>query len=1043
MYTTEHLQGDVNIRGSFGSEIRSVRSFFGLLAMFRGRNLLLLILLAIGCRIWQDWWTWKAVSDDDYYTAGWLDVGSTTTVYVIENDLDTCRSHFRFYCKWLESACRNERFTQQMSIGRHYKHVFYFNEGKMDKEFDTLLRKVSEACETDFRSIHAFTRLNWSLSTVEGSNVVITSCDVEGPFLPKYFLGLGYSFWTDAYTSKFQHGDRFVANMVNCEDGETNLVLPVAIHHSLLDQFDGQNILSGRNLSLWFKGRQMYKSESIQWAFLGFHSEGMNWKRLSQARVSICEIQRQTQSRSGAPHPWEGLFLETKWAQEISDLRLYKDLSLRLVEEVRVPVAIDRTLVVVAFQEKNEECKSNMIYFLQVAIIPDDLANAPLDYIIVVSGATTLQFPRLKNTRVIHASKYCFNFGLWGFGLKYRTLAHTTFILLNPMVRGPFLPAWFTAHWSSSFLSMLDNRVKLVGTSMNCPDSSGAPDVYLMSAAMALDKIGVHMGLKAGVFECAAQSEYMQNEGHFVQVLRNAGLRVEFQFETNTLNSSTWQGDGCLPPKDVTNPVHGPTPHPFELVFYTASEQKKELTLTNFLSVQTYLSVAPKLVDSNFIVMLSHTSSLLEESSRILVELASLALKNGFDVRVLAPEVTGPLQRELADRRVATGHLLGLHPQWKEDGFDLLGLILRVFWERLPSTVICNTLWWAKALAMIPPIRARSPAFVLFAHENEIIVPNFAQDSFAFKDRKSVAGPSLKSRDAWYGETVPVFQGDRKTFLANIDAVVFPAEASRKLWLDSDTGNFDNFHVFNNFLDFADVQHRAGIGGQQGIRNVRAAVRQEFGFSENAFVMTVTGPICARKNQLALLQDGVVSLLNRYLFDAEWMILVMGAIEIEESLSTEYLNKFLTMAKTFSLSKHVHVLPYNPANLTYIAAADLHVSVSRMEVSPLNTLEAKMLGIPVLMTPAGGSAEQMIADRVDGYLLRDFEQRSLEDALRRIFSHKDPLAAMHDAWSRHEFDPLEIFEAFVPQTGLYTVAFPGQMILALSPRLCSSADVTA
>ena len=69
-----------------------------------------------------------------------------------------------------------------------------------------------------------------------------------------------------------------------------------------------------------------------------------------------------------------------------------------------------------------------------------------------------------------------------------------------------------------------------------------------------------------------------------------------------------------------------------------------------------------------------------------------------------------------------------------------------------------------------------------------------------------------------------------------------------------------------------------------------------------------------------------------------------------------------------------------------------------MEVSPLNTLEAKMLGIPVLMTPAGGSAEQMIADKIDGYLLADFEQRSFEDALWKIFSHKDPVAAMHDAW---------------------------------------------
>ena len=45
--------------------------------------------------------------------------------------------------------------------------------------------------------------------------------------------------------------------------------------------------------------------------------------------------------------------------------------------------------------------------------------------------------------------------------------------------------------------------------------------------------------------------------------------------------------------------------------------------------------------------------------------------------------------------------------------------------------------------------------------------------------------------------------------------------------------------------------------------------------------------------------------------------------------------------------------------------------MSFQEVNPLNLLEAKVLGIPVLTTPAGGSQEQMVADEIDGFAIPD------------------------------------------------------------------------
>ena len=59
-----------------------------------------------------------------------------------------------------------------------------------------------------------------------------------------------------------------------------------------------------------------------------------------------------------------------------------------------------------------------------------------------------------------------------------------------------------------------------------------------------------------------------------------------------------------------------------------------------------------------------------------------------------------------------------------------------------------------------------------------------------------------------------------------------------------------------------------------------------------------------------------------------------------------------------------------------IRAVDSQVSLSFQEVNPLNLLEAKILAVPVLTTPAGGSPEQMVADGIDGFALKAGEEGS-------------------------------------------------------------------
>lgn len=52
------------------------------------------------------------------------------------------------------------------------------------------------------------------------------------------------------------------------------------------------------------------------------------------------------------------------------------------------------------------------------------------------------------------------------------------FIMMNASVRGPFMPNGVQITWLNYFLSQLNDKVKLVGTSINCL-SNNHPDAKL------------------------------------------------------------------------------------------------------------------------------------------------------------------------------------------------------------------------------------------------------------------------------------------------------------------------------------------------------------------------------------------------------------------------------------------------------------------------------------------------------------------------------------------------------------------------------------
>eukprot|EP00775_Hariotina_reticulata_P008529 gene8529-8711_t len=99
---------------------------------------------------------------------------------------------------------------------------------------------------------------------------------------------------------------------------------------------------------------------------------------------------------------------------------------------------------------------------------------------------SAIELPAIANVQYIYYAGPCYEWGMVGWllsediskqhGISWQQ--HKYFIFLSSAVRGPFLPAYLQdkMHWTEPFLSRLDNKVKLVGSTVVCGDSPSHPE---------------------------------------------------------------------------------------------------------------------------------------------------------------------------------------------------------------------------------------------------------------------------------------------------------------------------------------------------------------------------------------------------------------------------------------------------------------------------------------------------------------------------------------------------------------------------------------
>lgn len=180
-----------------------------------------------------------------------------------------------------------------------------------------------------------------------------------------------------------------------------------------------------------------------------------------------------------------------------------------------------RTLVMYVYHESNEWYKDNLRFFIKVAMQDND--HDDVDYLLIINGDSNLPLEALLATtaaqregrvQLLRRPNTCYDGGSMGEVLRAQPRlaeSYRYYILMNSSVRGPFLPRYFQAifkanseegcsralAWTSVLTSLLDDEVKLAGTTISCMGQ-----VHVQSMVLATDQFGLGLLLNGGVLDC-------------------------------------------------------------------------------------------------------------------------------------------------------------------------------------------------------------------------------------------------------------------------------------------------------------------------------------------------------------------------------------------------------------------------------------------------------------------------------------------------------------------------------------------------------------
>lgn len=263
-----------------------------------------------------------------------------------------------------------------------------------------------------------------------------------------------------------------------------------------------------------------------------------------------------------------------------------------------------KTVVSYAYYE-TDRSMYNLDFFSQNGITE----RTDILFIIVINGyKCSVELPDYKNCVIIKKENSGFDFGAHKASIDYlleinncdaNNLPYENYVFMNSGVIGPFLPTYYPSdlyHWTNIFTSKLNDKVKLVGTSLGCFEYTYIPakGPHIEGFCFCLDKIGLITALEQNtIFVNHLNKHLAVVNGEFLlsETILKAGFTVDcllYKYNgIDWLNIDNWL-DRC---KSVfpsrTGTYDNISIHPFEVVFHKYFWGNHNLV--NFDYVSTYV----------------------------------------------------------------------------------------------------------------------------------------------------------------------------------------------------------------------------------------------------------------------------------------------------------------------------------------------------------------------------------------------------------------------------------------------------------------------
>ena len=134
----------------------------------------------------------------------------------------------------------------------------------------------------------------------------------------------------------------------------------------------------------------------------------------------------------------------------------------------------------------------------------------------------------------------------------------------------------------------------------------------------------------------------------------------------------------------------------------------------------------------------------------------------------------------------------------------------------------------------------------------------------------------------------------------------------------------------------------------------KSALREQYGYSDDDFIMIYPADFCERKNQ-NMLFDMLKILLEH---NKNFKLLLPGA--------TDKSQPYVEYAKSIGVFDNVEILGYRNDISNLVALSDISLSSSRQEGLPINLIEAMAIGNPIVATDVRGNND-LVKNGINGF----------------------------------------------------------------------------